>query len=108
MMAAEGESPTQQLTAAMTTGSSTPSELFTSPVTNTLFWQNWGSDQYTFTATATSATLQFSVTNQQWDVGLDAVSIASAAATVPEPGSLTLLASVLLGLVGMAKRKSLS
>jgi hypothetical protein len=100
MMAAEGETPTQQLTVDMTGGSSTAAETFTSPVTNTLFWQNWGSDQYTFVPTASSATLQFSVTNQQFDIGLDAVSIAPATAAVPEPASLTLLVSVLLGLAG--------
>jgi hypothetical protein len=106
-MAAEGESDTQQLTVAMTSGSSTPSELFTSPDSNfTLFWQNWGAEEYTFLATATSADLQFSVTNQQWDVGLDSVSISSAAEAVPEPGSLILLVPVLLGLAGTVRRNS--
>ena len=106
-MAAEGESDTQQLTVAMTSGSSTPSELFTSPDSNlTLFWQNWGPDEYKFVATATSADLQFSVTNQQWDVGLDAVSISSATQAVPEPGALILLIPVLLGLVGTVRRNS--
>ena len=105
MMAAEGESPTQQLTVGMTSGSSTAPETFTSLSTNTLFWQNWGSDQYTFMATASSATLQFSVTNQQWDVGLDAVSIAPASVATPEPATLTLLASALLGLAGTLTRR---
>ena len=104
MMAAEGETPTQQLTVDMTSGSSTAAETFTSPVTNTLFWQNWGSDQYTFLATATSATLQFSVIDQAYDVGLDAVSIAPATVSTPEPGSLTLLGLALLGLAGSITR----
>jgi hypothetical protein len=104
MMAAEGETPTQQLTVSMTSGSSTGAEDFTSPVTNTLFWQNWGADQYTFVSTGTSATLQFSVTNQQFDVGLDAVSITSATTGVPEPGSLPLLVCALFGLAGTVKR----
>lgn len=98
MTAAEGETPTQQLTVGMTSGSSTAPETFTSLPTNTLFWQNWGSDQYTFLATASSATLQFSVTNQQFDVGLEAVSIAPASVATPEPATLTLLASALFGL----------
>jgi hypothetical protein len=105
MMAAEGETPTQQLTVDMTSGSSTPPETFTSLVTNTLFWQNWGSDQYTFVPTASSATLQFSVTNQQFDVGLDAVSIAPATVPTAEPGSLTLLVSALLGLAGVRRSR---
>jgi hypothetical protein len=103
MMAAEGESPTQQLTVAITSGSLTPSELFTSPVTNTLFWQNWGSDSYAFVATATSATLQFSVTNQQWDVGLDAVSVSEASAT-PLPSTWFMLLSGFVGLGFFAYR----
>jgi len=93
--AAEGETATQQLTVGLTSGSSTPSELFTTIPTSTLFWQDWGSDSYDFVASATSATLQFSVTNQQFDVGLDAVSVS--AAGVPEAATWTLM---LLG-VGM-------
>jgi hypothetical protein len=94
-MAAEGESPTQQLIAAITSGSLTPSETFTSPVTNTLFWQDWGSESYKFVPNATSATLQFSVLNQQWDVGLDSVSVSSA---VPEPSTWAMM---ILGFAGI-------
>jgi hypothetical protein len=104
-MAAEGETPTQQLTVAITSGSLTSAQTFTSPVTPTLFWQNWGVDQYTFVPTATSATLQFSVFNQQYDVGLDAVSIAPATATTPEPSSIALLLCGLVFLVGYLTRK---
>ena len=98
MMAAEGEVPTQQMSVAMTSGSSMAAETFTSPVTDTLFWQNWGPEQYNFVASATSGVLQFSVTNQQYDVGLDAVSIAPAVVAVPEPQSWALLSAGLLGL----------
>lgn len=112
MMASEGETPTQQLTVAMTSGSSTGSEVFTSPVSPgdaPFFWDNWGSERYTFLATSTSATLQFSATNQQFDVGLDAVSISAAGtSTVPEPSSLLLVGTLLLGLGGAVRHKYLS
>lgn len=114
MMASEGQTPTQQITVAMTTGSSTGSEVFTSPVspgTFSFFWDNWGSEQYTFLATDTSATLQFSVTNLEYDVGLDAVSIAPAGTSpVPEPSSLLLIGSglLVLGLGRTVRRRFLS
>ncbi len=96
--AAEGETLTQQLTVGMTSGSLTPSQTYTTPVSpgyNTFFWANWGSDTYGFVANGTSATLQFSVTNQQYDVGLDSVSISSA---VPEPSTWGMM---LLGFAGV-------
>lgn len=114
MMASEGQTATQQMTVAMTTGSSTGPEDFTSlvsPGTNPFFWANWGSEQYKFLATDTSATLQFSVTNQQYDVGLDAVSIAPAGTSpVPEPSSLLFLGSsmLVLGLGRIVRRRFLS
>lgn len=106
MMAAEGETATQPLTVGMTSGSSTAAQTFTSPVTNTLFWQNWGTDVYSFLATDASATLQFSVSNQQFDVGLDGVSIAAVGVTpVPEPATFALMGLGLAAGVGLARRK---
>jgi len=104
LVAAEGETPTQQVTVGFTSGSSTAPETFTTPATNTLFWQDWGSDQYTFVPTATSAVLQFSVTHQQYDVGLDGVSIMPASTAVPEPASWQLAGLVLAALLALRLR----
>jgi hypothetical protein len=105
-LAAEGETATQQLTLGLTSGSATPSQTFTSTPTNTLFWQNWSAAQYTFVANSTSATIQFSITNQPYDIGLDAVSIAPAGVVTntPEPDSVFLLLSGLLCIGGAAGR----
>jgi PEP-CTERM motif len=103
--AAEGETPTQQLTVGMTSGSSTPSQTLTtlaSPGIGPFFWANWGSDTYSFVANGTSATLQFSVTNQQYDVGLDSVSISSA---VPEPSTWAMMILGFAGIGFMAYRR---
>lgn len=88
--AAEGEVPTQVLTVGMTTGSSTAAQNFTTIVAGPYFWQNWGADSYKFVAGASSATLQFSVVNEVFDVGLDAVSV-SAAGGAPEPATWAMM-----------------
>ena len=107
MIASEGETSTQNVTVGFTTGSPTGPQTFTSIPTSTLFWQNWGSEQYSFVAGAASATLQFSVTNQRYDVGLDDVSIVPALSSVPEPGSLFPLgATLLLGLFAAKRNRS--
>jgi len=105
-VAAEGETPTQQLTVGMTTGSLTPSQLITTPVSPGIFpffWANWGSESYSFVADATSATLQFSVSDQAYDVGLDAVSISSG---VPEPSTWAMLMIGFAGLGFVSYRQS--
>jgi hypothetical protein len=100
--AAEGETLTQQLTVGMTSGSLTLSQLITTISShNTLFWQNWGSDSYSFVPAATSATLQFSVTSQQFDVGLDAVSVSA----VPEPSTWAMMILGFAGVGFMAYRR---
>ena len=111
MTAAEGETPTQQLTVGITSGSSTPSQTFTTLSTSLLFWQDWGPNSYNFLATATSATLQFSVTNQKYDIGLDAVSVSAApltaASAAPLPAALPLFASGLgvMGFLGWRRKR---
>ena len=100
-MAAEGEVPTQSLTVAMTSGSSTASQSFTSVVAGPYFWQNWGADSYSFVANATSATLQFSVTNEVYDVGLDSVSVTNGG--VSEPAAWLMLLTGIGGLGGVLR-----
>ena len=99
LLAAEGETATQQITVGLLNGSATAPETFTSLPTNTLFWRNWGPETYDFVPNATSATLQFSVVNQAFDVGLDGVSIAP----VPLPAAVWLLGSALGG-IGLVRR----
>lgn len=101
LLAAEGETATQDITVGFADGSDSAPQTFTSLPTNTLFWQNWGVNQYHFVPTATSATLQFSVVNQAFDVGLDGVSITA----VPVPAAIWLLGTALGGL-GFARRRA--
>ena len=85
----------QTMTVGFSSGSSTIPESFTSPLSSANYWRVWVTQYYTFEATAASAVVDFSVTDQQYDMGLDNVSIAPAVA-VPEPWSLSLLGLSLL------------
>jgi hypothetical protein len=73
---------------------------YTAPAAFVNYWRTWLPETLNFTATASSAVVQFSV-NQSFDVGLDAVSV-SAVSSVPEPTALALLGSGILGL-GLAR-----
>jgi len=99
--AAEGEVPIQSLTVAMTTGSASAAQTFNTIAAGPYFWQNWGSDSYSFVAGATSATLQFSVTNEVYDVGLDSVSVSTGG--VPEPSTWLMLLAGIGGLGAVAR-----
>lgn len=108
-MAAEGEVSTQSLTVAMTTGSSTAAQSFTSILAGPYFWQDWGADSYSFVADATSATLEFSVKDEVYDVGLDSVSVSAASGGIPEPATWTMMLVGFggLGMLTRARRKAL-
>jgi hypothetical protein len=93
----------QTMTVGFLSGSSTASQPFTSPDSTAGYWRLWVPENYTFVATATSAVVDFSVTNQQYDMGLDNVGIAAPGA-VPEPSSLFLLGSGLAGLIAVIRR----
>jgi len=90
----------QTMTVGFSSGSSTSPQSFTSPDSSAAYWRTWVTQDYTFLATASSAVVDFSVTNQQYDMGLDNVTISQA--TTPEPSGLLLLASGLVGLAGVA------
>jgi PEP-CTERM motif len=85
----------QTMTVGFSSGSSTLPESFTSPLSSANYWRVWVAQSYTFEATAASAIVDFSVTNQQYDVGLDNVTVAPVAA-VPEPSGLSLIGLSLL------------
>lgn len=94
----------QTMTVGFSSGSSTLPESFTSPDSSAAYWRTWVAQNYTFVATASSAVVDFSVTNQQYDMGLDAVSIA-ATTGIPEPTTMLLVGA---GLIGLGLRRYLA
>ena len=82
-VANEGEAPSQTMTATLTVGNNI---LATGAFTTTCgygldYWQCWEQENLPFTATRAVATLTFSVTNQQYDMGLDDITITRVPAT---------------------------
>ena len=88
------------MTVGFLSGSSTAAESYTSPDSPAAYWRNWVTQNYTFVATNTTAVVDFSVTNQEYDMGLDNVNVVALAAATPEPSSL-LMAGV--GLIWFAR-----
>ena len=93
----------QTMTVGFLSGSSTAPQSFTSPDSTADYWRLWVTQDYTFIASASSAVVDFSVANQQYDMGLDNVAVSTSAVT-PEPSSLWLLGSALVALTGVIRR----
>ena len=92
----------QTMSVGFLSGSSTPSQSFTSPISTADYWRVWVTQNLVFVATSGTAVVDFSVTNQQYDMGLDNVSVS--AAPVPEPFSFFLLGSGMVILTGLIRR----
>jgi hypothetical protein len=87
-------------------GSSTGPQNFTAPTQAANYWKTWLPESLIFTATAATATVDFSTVNQPFDMGLDNVQVAGAPAVIgtPEPASLLLLGAGLAAL-GVSRRR---
>ncbi len=78
MTSTETSSLPQTMTVSFTAGSSSAAQAFTPSLSSVNYWRTWITEHYVFVATASSATVDFSVTNQAQDMGLDNVSVAPA------------------------------
>ena len=77
MLANENLGSPQTLTVSFTRGSSTAPQSYTVQ-SDRGYWSVWEDKAQSFKATAATAEVKFSVTNQQYDLGLDNVRVSSA------------------------------
>jgi hypothetical protein len=89
---------------SFTAGSCATGTDFSAPLRGANYWDTWGTDTLTFTASASTMTIHFEgVPNAvAFDVGLDNVQILGGTSSVPEPASFTFVG---LGLFGLMARR---
>ena len=106
-IANEGEPPTQTMTATLS-GSAIATGTFTTTTGALLYyWKSWEQENLSFTSTGGNATLTFSVVNQAYDMGLDNITITPTGVT-PEPGTLVMFGTGIVGIAGIIRRKFLA
>jgi hypothetical protein len=85
-----------------------PKTVFTAPPYNgTPYWDNWVPQEFQFTASATTATVTFDavgLNQNDYDVGLDNVTLSEVQTAAPEPGTWMLLGLGISGLAFLRRR----